>query len=146
MSLIWAFVKEKIGIVNLIAGLAIIAIVILAIWHYNSLINEVNTLRSDKAKLEVAVQTQKETIDAAVKTIKEWKDAQTKLIATVEQMSKVSADANKDLKKLTTIYAKHNLTELSSKRPALVEDAVNRGTADALRLLSCASGNQDCGN
>lgn len=140
----WAFIFKKVGGINLAVILTIITIVILAVWHYNGLINELTTLRSDKVKLETAVETQKDIIDKAVKTIKEWKDSQDKLIATMEEMARISADANTNFKTLTELYSKHDLELLSSKKPKLIENSINRGTSDALRMLACTTGDKNC--
>lgn len=139
-----ALVKDRVGTLNLVLMVAGFTVVSLFIWHYNSIISERDTLRKDNATLESTVKTQKDTINKAVAAIGEWKDSQTKLINKIDEMSKVSADANKSVKRLTTIFAKHDLGKLSSKHPELIQDLINRGTADNMRLLSCASGDTDC--
>lgn len=139
-----SFVKGKMVYVYLAIGISLITIVSFAYWHYNNLVNEVATLRTDKAQLQVSVKTQQETIGKALSTIDEWKASQKQMTATLDAMMKASEDANKDVKRLSNIFAKHNLTELSSKKPKLIENAINSGTNDAMRLLICTSGDKGC--
>lgn len=140
---------SKIGLKGILTGLAVVGVlatVSFAYWHYTGLLNKVLTLESNNQELERAVEDQHATIDAQGEAIQEWEDAREELKARLERLQRVARDARQETRRLNDIFAEHDLGRLAREKPGLIERRVNSGTADALRMLECASGadNPDC--
>ena len=145
-----AWIAGKLGISSLkfglylALGLAIVTAVALAWSHYTGLIKSVVTLTANNAKMDSAISQQKQTIEAAEGAIQEWKGNQLQYQMNIAEAARVANEARSEVKRLNDVLSKHNLTELSKAKPALIEHRLNDGTRDAARMLRCASsGNRD---
>lgn len=128
----------KWGVIGLIVA-ALLAFMGTIIWQNHSLKADNAVLISNQAKLEEAVQLQKQTVDAQQQAIAEWKQSAAQMQHTLKTMAKIQSDATAQLRRIEDVYAEHNLRELSLRKPKLVEDRINRGTSDTLQLFKHAT-------
>lgn len=133
----------KIGLKGILTGLAVVGVLAtvgIAYWHYTSLLDKVSVLERNNAELDRTVSDQHETIDAQGEAIQEWEEAQEELQRRLERLQEVARQARQETRRLNDIFAEHDLGRLAREKPGLIERRVNDGTADALRMLECASG------
>jgi len=88
--------------------------------------NQLNILRENNVKLETAVKTQEESI----KIMKETAEAQAKLSKELQDKLQKS-EQYKD--SLAEKLRKHDLTRLSLKEPAKIEERINNATKKIFR-------------
>lgn len=139
----------KIGVKGIAIGLAftgVLAIVSFGYWHYTSLLDKVETLRSNNQTLEQGFEQQQKTISSQSDAIDEWEQSQEELRQRLERLQEVARAARKETRRLNDLFAEHDLGRLAREKPGLIERRVNDGTSDALRMLECASGadHADC--
>lgn len=126
------FSTAKIYIYGIIAGVVLLA-GIGAWWYYSWSQNEIQTLRDNNAKLETAVETQKETIS-------DLKADGQKQFETLQETNKKFQEARAENNVLKDKLSKHNLGYLASQKPKLVERIINKGTDDVGRCFEILSG------
>ena len=98
------------------------------------------------AKLTVPIPTPLRSTEkdrAAVGTTDGWIGKVEALAGTLEDLSVVQRDANKETRRLNGIFSKHDMERLASRRPGLIELRVNDGTAGILKLFSEATSPRD---
>lgn len=61
----------------------------------------------------------------------------------LDSLAESSKKARGELNKLNKVFASHDLDTLARKKPGLIQNRVNSGSARALRLLECETGG-DC--
>lgn len=108
--------------------------------HYTNLLETVEVLTENNFKLEAAVEVQGMALDASLSAIDKWQTSQLELQKKVEESIQVSNEAQNELRRITNVFAKHNFTELSRRKPGLIERRINTGTDSSIRMLECASG------
>ena len=119
-------------------GIGIVAVLLLsaiggAVWYYKWSQKEIEVLRENNVKLELAV----EHSEAAVASLKtDAKDAAKNYIFVNTEYQA----ARKENNALRVKLSKHNVAYLASKKPGLVEKVLNTGTDDAERCFEIASG------
>jgi len=122
----------KIYIYGAIAAV-IISVVLGGLWYYNWSQAEIKVLRDNNAKLELAVETQKETI----RVIK--RDA--KLAGKLQkEVNTEFAASRKAVDKLRRKMARHDIAYLAYSKPNLVEKIVTNASNDAERCFEILSG------
>ena len=92
---------------------------------------------------DLAIKAKDKINEKILTTIDKWDAAQQELIQKMEELKNVSEEANKETRRLTDVFSKHNLTKLAARKPSLIEKRINRGTVAAFRVLECASGSTD---
>ncbi len=123
------------------AGLVAIGLVVMfGYMHYTSLLNELDNLKIKNKNLDLAYQSEREVNKQFKSAIVEWKDSNAEILETAKELRQVSIGANKEVRKLNDIFAKHDIEKLASRKPGLIETRLNNGTADAFRMLECSSG------
>jgi hypothetical protein len=90
-------------------------------WYYKYSQDIIMTLQSNNAKLEVAINTQKETISS-------MKENFEKQAAALTDLSAANQALNSEKDALSTKLMKHDLEELSRRKPVLIERRINNGT------------------
>lgn len=133
------FSKMKLAIAGLLA-LATVTIIGLGYRHYTQLLDERDTLTTNNAVLETAVETQQTTINVQTAAISEWDAAMAELSSRIEEMERVQHVAAQETRRLNELFSRHDLGRLSLQRPGLVEPRINDGSDRAIRLLECATG------
>lgn len=132
--------------IKYVIALAVIAGAFLTGYLYvTKLTEQIATQQAEIATLDVALKVEQEFSRQALTTIQEWEEAAREMNKTIEELARVQRSAASETRRLNDVFSKHNLEALATRKPSLVERAVNRGTADALRLLECATGGgSDC--
>lgn len=133
-----SFSWVKVGI-SLLAVLAVVLTIGLGYRHYVDLEKRVTDLAAENSQL-------KGRVEGAENRVREFAAAQDKLISSVAAMGKANEAAMEETRRLGKLFAEHDLGALARRKPGMVEPRINRGSADAQRMLECASGNRErCG-
>jgi hypothetical protein len=106
------------------------------VWY---LWDERDALLKDKGALEQSLEVQRATADAAKANAKVWAKSATAYREAVEDLSKVKSEATVALARLNEGFNAHDLAVLAAKKPKLVQDRVNAGSAAARGMLERAS-------
>lgn len=98
-------------------------------WYFTSSQNEIATLnqniatlRSDNARLTGKIEEQNETIVRL-------EDTRAQDQETILELSQEFNKARDEVSQLRETFAKHDLNRLSLRKPGLIENIINRGTA-----------------
>lgn len=126
-------------------GAGIIGILLWIAWaQIGSLKRSVEVLEAENEALRAATLAQSAAIDTVVSR---WEDYQVKVSATVDHIQRTSNNAQKEVRKLERIFAKHDLDRIARRRPNTVERLLNSGTARSFRMFEQAtSGDTDDSN
>jgi hypothetical protein len=122
----WAKVFGFLAVVGTIGGL----------YYYNqSIVWERDNLKTAVDTLNLRLGMQKEYTGIAIESSQKWQKAFKDLQATHEKLVTVQEEANTHNRRLTDVLSRHNLEALSLAKPGLIENRINSGTIDSLRLL-----------
>lgn len=122
------------------AALFVAGLVWLGYTHYTSLIDDIKKLEASNARLDTQISVQHEAIKAQEEAVNEWQQAEKRLTDQMQKLQDLSKSAARELDRLNEVLSKHDLETLSKRKPGLIENRINRGSADALRMLECATG------
>lgn len=118
-----------------------VIVLLLCFWagyaHYQGLISKVDRLTNENAKVRMATEMQSTHIAQQQTALHEWKKAQDQLIHDFHELSQMTTQARKETGRLHDIFAKHNFSALATKKPGLIENRVNSGTAKLFRMFEC---------
>ena len=109
--------------ISMILTALLISTAVASSWYYKYSQGVIMTLTENNAKLELAVETQKSAMEAMQKSFETQAAALTNLSANNQNLS-----AEKDA--LSNKLMKHDLEELSRRKPGLIETRINNGTKD----------------
>lgn len=127
------------GWIKLAIGLAIILAVggtIFAGYTYvENLQAKVATLQDNNAKLKASLAQQELTIGAQREALVKWEDRDKEMQETMKQMAAVQTKATEQMRRLNDVLSKHDLDRLSLAKPRLVENRINRATADVFSVF-----------
>lgn len=126
----------------LVAGVGLLALCVTiyaGYRHYANLVDDKARLTAQVSTLEAAINMQKAATQEAISVIAEWKDDREKLLATLDTVNQNAKEARHAATETHRIFAKHDLDALAKARPGLISRRISGGTADAFRLLECAS-------
>lgn len=90
-------------------------------WYIDRLQDNISTLKANAIALENSIQQQNEAIKAHLA-----KAEQTQ--AQVNKLSKQNLESQREVNKLRSTFAKHDLDNLALAKPALIQKIVNKGT------------------
>jgi len=90
-------------------------------WYIDRLQDNISTLKGNQIALENSIAEQ----NASIKTYLANQEQAQKQIQTLE---KDKQEAVREVNKLRTTFAKHDLDNLALKKPKLIENIVNKGT------------------
>ena len=110
---------------SLILGAMLIVSVGGSFWYIDYLQDQISILKGNQIALESKVQEQNDAID---RYLQQQKENQTKL----NDMAIANQQAQREVNKLRSTFAKHDLDNLAINKPGLVEKMVNRGTKRVL--------------
>ena len=123
-----------------VIALAIVAILIaIGLYYVSNMQANLAIAKENQKKLETAVEAQKE----AMAVMKADVAKQQKIN---DQLAKVAESQKKDMKALENKFKvdskgeKRSIAEIAIQKPNLMEEKVNRGSANAVRCLEIASG------
>lgn len=129
-------------LIGIVAG---IVLLLLALWagyvHYQGLILKVEELTKENAKVRMTTEIQSTHLSQQKEALYEWKKSQDQLIQDYRELSKVATAARKETGRLHDLFSKHNFSALAAKKPGLIQNRVNAGTANVFRMLECETGN-----
>ena len=107
---------------NLIFGGLLLVSVAGSAWYIDYLNDQIAILKGNQIVLESEIQKQNDSID---RFLEQQKESQNKL----NDMALANQEAQREVNKLRSTFAKHDLDNLAINKPALVENMINRGTA-----------------
>lgn len=90
-------------------------------WYIDRLQDNISTLKGNQIALEKSIAEQ----NASIKTYLANQEQAQKQIQSLE---KDKQEAVREVNKLRTTFAKHDLDNLALKKPKLIENIVNKGT------------------
>ena len=102
-------------------------------YYYKDTQSRIQTLTENNSKLEIATQQQEQTINTLVEDAKKFAELNNEL-----QVKLDKANQYKDV--LIDKLRKHDLSNLSMKKPGLVEKRINNGTKKLFRSLESLTG------
>ena len=102
-------------------------------YYYKDTQSRIQTLTENNSKLEIATQQQEQTINTLVKDAKKFAELNNEL-----QIKLDTANQYKDV--LIDKLRKHDLSNLSMRKPVLVEKKINNGTKKLFRSLESLTG------
>ena len=117
-----------IAVVGLVGG-----VVYGGYYYYKDTQSRIQTLTENNSKLEIATQQQEQTINTLVKDAKKFAELNNEL-----QIKLDTANQYKDV--LIDKLRKHDLSNLSMRKPVLVEKKINNGTKKLFRSLETLTG------
>jgi biopolymer transport protein ExbB/TolQ len=107
---------------SLIFGGLLLVSVAGSAWYIDYLNDQIAILKGNQIVLESEIQKQNDSID---RFLEQQKESQNKL----NDMALANQEAQREVNKLRSTFAKHDLDNLAINKPALVENMINRGTA-----------------
>jgi len=105
--------------------------------------SKVERLTAERETLTTALRIQTENVSVLQRNIGEWDDAQRELVGKIGELSRLTAEASGETRRLYATFTKHDLGALADAKPGLVERRINDGSARSNRMLECASGDRD---
>lgn len=127
-------------LINFIRALPLAAVVGASVWgwkwfetrelenKFEELTKNYETCVEDRATLNIAIDNQQETVDSLQEMAERQKRDINRL---VREKSAITAERDQAL----AIFRKHDLTELSRRKPGLIENRINRGTREVFDAL-----------
>jgi len=122
-----------------LGAIAIVTAIGLGYLHYSSIVSENASLKVEQAQLKGTVEAQHGTINAQRNAISQWAEAERRMTARMEELATAQQEARSETRRLNDLFRKHNIGKLAKAKPGLIEDRINAGTLDAMRLLECAT-------
>jgi len=145
-----ALFAAKHGKKLVVAGLILAAILIvtlsvkMALKYHEGVVEENATLREQISTTQLAIEVEQTRNTAQAGAIQKWKEAHAQVQLKLAEQKQVQLEARAETEKLNETFREHDLTRLAAAKPALIERAINRGTARIHRLLVCASAGREC--
>ncbi len=90
-------------------------------WYIDRLQDQVSTLKGNQLMLESSIKEQNDSI-------KNFLDQQKKNAEQLQSMTISNQEAQREVTKLRSTFAKHDMDDLALNKPGLLEKIVNRGT------------------
>lgn len=96
--------------------------------HYNTLRDNVATLRSNNTQLEQIIENKNSDLQELEARILEERQR-------IVELNLNNQDLREDISAYLDIFRRHDLTQLSRAKPGLIEPRINKGTQDVFRQL-----------
>jgi chromosome segregation ATPase len=90
-------------------------------WYIDRLQDNISTLKGNQIALESSIAQQNESI-------KSYLANQQQAQKQIQSLEKDKQEAVREVTKLRTTFAKHDLDNLALKKPKLIQNIVNKGT------------------
>ncbi len=90
-------------------------------WYIDRLQDNISTLKGNQIALETSIAQQNDSI-------KNYLANQEQAQKQIQSLEKDKQEAVREVNKLRTTFAKHDLDNLALKKPKLIENIVNKGT------------------
>ena len=92
-----------------------------SVWYIDRLQDNISTLKGNQIALENSIAQQNDSI-------KSYLANQEQAQKQIQSLEKDKQEAAREVNKLRTTFAKHDLDNLALKKPKLIENIVNKGT------------------
>jgi hypothetical protein len=135
----WASRTTTKVVVGLVLGVLSAAACAVLWQHYSGLIDAKVALTKQVKGLEDDVTREKARADAFEQANKRWSDASRAQAQALRDLEQAQRDAAKHSKELKDVLSQHDLGALAARKPGLIEDRINAGTARTLRVLERAT-------
>lgn len=117
-----------------LASLAAVAVLVgIFYWYYTSSQETIAILNANNAKLEIALETQKQALESIKNDLQTQQNV-------LQQTYKDFDESRRLNQELSDRLSRHDLGFLAAKKPKLIENIVNKATSDAARCLEILSG------
>lgn len=125
--------------IKYIVILVVVVVIVAAFWYVSGLKADLAISEENNSKLEGAVSTQQEVIDG-MKTDQEQIKGINERLSSVIESQRQDVNALRDRFEQSANGQKRDFGKTAAANPEKVQEAVNRGTMNALRCLEIASG------
>lgn len=130
----YALLFKVVGVLALIAG------AVAVFFYIKSLQADVLVQKQNVEKLQVIVDQQKKTMDEINKNIEQMKKVQDDLSKNINKAQGDVDHLGQVFKQSSASKKPRNFSNLADKKPGLIQDIINNGTAEALRCNEVATG------
>lgn len=129
--------------IGIAAGVILLLLFIWAAYaHYQGLLLKVDQLTIENAQVRMSTEIQATHLAQQKTALDQWKKAQDELVKNYHSLSIVAYDARRETSRLNDLFTKHNFSALATKKPGLIENRINSGTASLFKLFECETGNR----
>lgn len=122
---------------RLYAGIALALFLSLAVWagykYYTDTQEALQTLSAENARLEVALNQERETI----RKIREFQRQQALI---TEALNKSFVAAEEPVREVERIFSDNNFEQLIIDNPTLMEQSINTATDNIFKKIECETG------
>ncbi len=128
----------KIG-AGIIIGVATAAVIALSYRHYTGLVDAKAELSAQVATLREDVAREAARAESLERAVDRWDQAARAQARALDELTNAQREAGTYARELRDVLSKHDLGALAKRKPGLIENRINAGSADALRLLERAT-------
>lgn len=118
-----------------VIGVCLVSAAVLAYLQYASMVKQIASLSETVGEVRTDLSREKLRNQTLQATVVAWGEASDRQAQALLDLTERQHTAGEHLRELKDVLSKHDLKGLASKKPKLVENAVNSGTARTLRLL-----------
>lgn len=129
----WKMIAGGFALVALLGTLGV------AYASYRSVVGDVKELTRENAQVKLVTELQAAQITHQTEVVKEWQVAQEILVTQYAELTATTIQAKQERERLHALFSRHNLGDLASKKPGLIQNRINRGTIDLFRMFECAT-------
>lgn len=138
MTFLLGLLGNRFVVQTVLISLAIASALAYVKWTQHT----IDKLRSERAQLEIAVETQQRTIDKIQVDFVQITQSRDRVASELSQARKERDELRETLFRETR--GRLALEELARAKPKLIEKAVNNGTSDVLKCLETISNQEQC--
>lgn len=128
----------KIG-AGIIIGVATVTVIALSYRHYIGLVDAKAELSAEVATLREDVAREKARAESLERVVDRWDQAARAQARALDELTNAQREAGTYARELRDVLSKHDLGALAKRKPGLIENRINAGSASAMRLLERAS-------
>ena len=107
--------------ISIVLGILLLLSVSGSFWYIDRLQDNISTLKANSMTLEAEIKVQNEAIKNHLEKAKQTQEQ-------VNKLTSLNRDAERQVNKLRTVFARHDLDNLALAKPELVQGKVNKGT------------------
>lgn len=124
---------------GVLIGVVAVSVIALSYRHYTGLVDSKAELSAQVATLREDVAREKARADSFERAIDRWDQAAKDQAKALDDFTIAQREAGTYARELLDVLSKHDLGALAKRKPGLIENRINAGSADALRLLERAT-------
>lgn len=123
--------------IKIIISLIILSIFGYFIKDYYSMKSNIKILTKNNEKLKLSVSKQSLIINSQNKNLLDWKKSRENYIKKIQELSDKNSEYQSDINNLRGLFERHDLQNLSIRKPILIENRINRSSDNIIRMLEC---------